>query len=115
MKFNARIGAQLLYLAYSLIFLGSFCYAATPNAAQIADGQKTKVSGTISSRNGDLVNVKETKTGTRVVVITDDTKIERTQGAFKFPRTDMDVTAMLSGLGIGAEGAGNAKEQVDAT
>ncbi len=116
MKFNVRIGAQLLCYAICLIFLGKLGYASTPNPAQIAAGQKTKVEGTIASRNGDLVNVKDAKTGTRVVVvITDDTKIERKQGAFKFRRTDMDVTAMLPGLGIEAEGVENAKGQVDAS
>jgi outer membrane protein OmpA-like peptidoglycan-associated protein len=99
-----------------LIFLGGLVYAATPSSAQIADGHKTKLKGTITSRNGDIVNVKEAKSGNRVViVITDGTKIERKQGAFKFRRTDMDVTAMLPWLGIEAEGVGNAKGQVDAT
>ncbi len=116
MKFNVRIGAQLLCYAICLIFLGKLAYASTPNPAQIAAGQKTKIKGTIASRNGDLVNVKDAKTGTRVVVvITDDTKIERKQGTFKFRRTDMDVTAMVPGLGIEAEGVGNAKGQVDAS
>jgi outer membrane protein OmpA-like peptidoglycan-associated protein len=116
MQLNIRIGSRLLCCAICLIFLGTVGHASTANPAQTAAGQKTKVKGTIASRNGDLVNVKDAKTGTRVVVvITDDTKIERKQGAFKFRRTDMDVTAMLPGLGIEAEGVGNAKGQVDAT
>ena len=116
MKFSVRIVEQVLCCAICLVFLGSLGYAAMPNPAQIAAGQKTKLKGTISSRSGDLINVKDAKTGNRVViVITDDTKIERKQGAFKFRRTDMDVTAMLPGLGIEAEGVGNPKGQVDAT
>jgi outer membrane protein OmpA-like peptidoglycan-associated protein len=116
MKLNVRNGAQALCYAICLILLGSLGRASTPNPGQIAAGQKTKVKGTITSRNGDLVNVKDAKTGSRVVVvITDDTKIERKQGAFKFRRTDMDVTAMLPGLGIEAEGVGNAKGQLDAS
>jgi outer membrane protein OmpA-like peptidoglycan-associated protein len=116
MKFNLRNGAQMLCYAICLILIGSVSYASTPNPAQIADGQKTKVKGTIASRIGDIVNGKDTKTGSRVVVvITDDTKIERKEGAFKFRRSDMDVTAMLPGLGIEAEGVGNAKGQMDAS
>jgi len=116
MKFNIRNGAQVLCFTSCLIFLGSLGYAAEPIPAQIANGQKTKVKGTIASRNGDIVTVKDSKAGTRiVVVITDDTKIERKEGAFKFRRADMDVTAMLPGLGIEAEGVGNAKGQVDAS
>ena len=116
MKFNVRNGAQLLCYVLCLIVLASLGYASTPNPAQISAGQKTQVKGTIASRNGELVTVKDAMTGTRiVVVITDDTKIERKSGAFKFRRTDMDVTAMLPGLGIQAEGVGNAKGQVDAS
>ena len=116
MRLNVRNGAQALCYTICLTLLGGFSYASMPNPAQIAAGQKTKVKGTIASRNGDLVNVKDAKTSSRVVVvITDDTKIERKQGAFKFRRTDMDVTAMLPGLGIEAEGVGNAKGQIDAS
>jgi len=116
MKVNARKSVQVLCHTICLILLASLSYATTPTAAQIAAGQKTKIKGTIASRNGDIVNVKDAKTGSRVVlVITDDTKIERKQGAFKFRRTDMDVTAMVPGLGVEAEGVGNAKGQVDAT
>jgi outer membrane protein OmpA-like peptidoglycan-associated protein len=116
MKFNGRNGSQVLYYAICLILIGSLGYASTPNPGQMAAGQKTKVKGTIASRNGDIVNIKDAKTGTRVVVvITDNTKIERKEGAFKFRRSDMDVTAMVPGLGIEVEGVGNAKGQLDAT
>jgi outer membrane protein OmpA-like peptidoglycan-associated protein len=116
MKFNVRIGAQMLCYTVCLILLGSFGYASTSSLAQIAPGKKTSVKGTIASRSGDLVNVKDAKTGSRVVVvITDGTKIERKQGAFKFRHTDMDVTAMVPGLGIEAEGVGNARGQIAAT
>jgi outer membrane protein OmpA-like peptidoglycan-associated protein len=115
MNFNFRNRVYAVCFASCIILLGSPGYAATPKPAQIAAGQKTKVRGTIASRNGDIINIKQAKTGTRVtVIITDDTKIVRKQCAFKFRRTDMDVTAMLPGLGIEVEGVGNAKGQVDA-
>lgn len=88
--------------------------AARTSSGQIASDQKAKVKGTIISRNGDLVTVKDKKNGTNVVVdITDNTKVERTHGKAEFFRhTDMDVTAMLPGLTIEAEGVGNAKGQL---
>ena len=78
------------------------------------EDQKTKVKGTIVSRNGDLVTIKDKKTGAKTVVdMTDITKIERKHGKVEFFRhTDMDVTAMLPGLTIEAEGVGNAKGQL---
>src|SRR6266566_3264771 len=116
MKLNVRNGAKLLCYTTCFILLGSLGHASTPNPEQIVAGQKAKVKGTIASRNGDLVNVKDSTTGSRVVVnLTESTKIERKQGAFKFRRSDMDVTAMVPGLGIEAEGIGNAKGELDAT
>jgi outer membrane protein OmpA-like peptidoglycan-associated protein len=49
------------------------------------------------------------------VNITDNTRIERKKHSVLFPRhTDMDVTAMVPGLTIEAEGVGNSKGQLDA-
>jgi outer membrane protein OmpA-like peptidoglycan-associated protein len=103
--------------AICLVLLGSLTYAATPGAAQITADQKSKVSGTIVARSGDLVKVKDKKSGQVVVVsISDTTKIERKQGNVEFFRhKDMDVTAMVPGLTIDAEGVGNAKGQLAAS
>jgi outer membrane protein OmpA-like peptidoglycan-associated protein len=50
-----------------------------------------------------------------VVRINDSTKVERTKYKFPFYRhTDMDVTALLPGLNIEAEGVGNSAGQLDA-
>jgi outer membrane protein OmpA-like peptidoglycan-associated protein len=108
---------SLLCCALGLAFLGSLSYAATPGAAQITADQKSKVSGTIVGRSGDLVQVKDKKTGQVVVVsISDSTKIERKKGKVEFFRhQDMDVTAMVPGLTIEAEGVGNAKGQLAAS
>jgi outer membrane protein OmpA-like peptidoglycan-associated protein len=87
------------------------------SAGQIAGDQKAKVKGTIVSRNGDLVTVKDKKSGTATVVdITGKTKIERKHGKVEFFRhSDMDVTAMVPGLTIEAEGVGSAKGQLVAS
>ena len=89
-------------------------YTASVSARQIASDQKAKVRGTIVSRSGELVTIKDKKSGTTTVVdITDNTKIERKHGTVEFfRRTDMDVTAMVPGLSIEAEGVGNAKGQL---
>ena len=96
------------------VFIVSLAWTVEANTGQIPSDQKAKVKGTIASRNGELVTVKDKKTGTKTVVdITDDTKIERKHGKVEFFRsTDMDVTAMVPGLTIEAEGVGNAKGQL---
>lgn len=101
-------------LLFCAAFVITLACAASISSQQIAGDQKATVRGTIVSRNGDLVTVKDKKTGDRTVIdITDDTKIERTHGKVEFFRhTNMDVTAMLPGLTVDAEGVGNAKGQL---
>jgi outer membrane protein OmpA-like peptidoglycan-associated protein len=76
-----------------------------------------KVKGQIVSRNGDLVKVQAAKNGsTAVVKIDDNTKIERNKGKVMFRRhASMDVTALVPGLTITADGKGNASDQLEAT
>jgi len=108
---GARGMSRLLFCA---LFIISVVSATRINSQQIAGDKKATVKGTIVSRNGDLVTVKDKKTGDRTVIdITDDTKVERKHGKVEFFRhSDMDVTAMLPGLTIEAEGVGNAKGQL---
>jgi outer membrane protein OmpA-like peptidoglycan-associated protein len=102
--------------ALGFVLLVGLTYASTPGARQIKADEKSKVSGTIVGRSGDLVRVKDKKTGQLVVVsISDTTEIERKKGKVEFFRhQDMDVTAMVPGLTIEAEGVGNAKGQLAA-
>ena len=118
MKFNIR-GWKLnaLLCTSAAILLASLTYAATTNQTrQLAAGDKAKVVGSILSRDGDLIRVRDQKSNEVVVVnITDNTRIERKEHRVVFPRhTDMDVTAMLPGLTIEAEGVGNSNGQLDA-
>jgi outer membrane protein OmpA-like peptidoglycan-associated protein len=106
---------NLLLTAFFVVVSAGLSYAAvTPK--QFEAGKKAKVSGMIQSRNGDLVNVKIEKSEEIAVVdLTDNTKIQRKKGALGFRRSDYDVTAMVPGLTIDAEGVGNAKGQLEAS
>ena len=109
--------SYLLAQAIGTILLANFSFAgADSQTHQITTGSKVEVKGPILSRNGDLVRVRDRKSGDVVVVnITDDTKIERRKSKVLFFRhADMDVTAMLPGLTIEAEGIENSKGQLDA-
>ena len=118
MKVNLRNWkSNLLAQVIATILLTNFNVAAASSQAfQIAPGSKAEVKGSILSREGDLVRVREKKSGAIVVVnITDDTKIERKKSkALFFRHADMDVTAMVPGLTIEAEGVGNSQGQLDA-
>jgi outer membrane protein OmpA-like peptidoglycan-associated protein len=107
-----RRSARVCALLVTVMVLASVGFAQTFTA-----GQKGKVKGTIISRSGDLVKVQDAKTGSMAVVkITDGTKILRDKHKIAFHRhEDMDVTAMLPGLTISAEGVGNANNQLEAS
>ncbi|HTC42252.1 MAG TPA: OmpA family protein [Candidatus Acidoferrales bacterium] len=115
MRFNiGNWKLRVLCSAVCLAVLGSLAYSAAPSRPQIKQDEKSKVTGTITGRNGDLVSLKEKHTGRVVVVsLNDDTKVERKKGKVEFFRHEnMDVTAMVPGLTIEAEGVGNAKGQL---
>jgi outer membrane protein OmpA-like peptidoglycan-associated protein len=112
---NSKIAALCFALCVTL--LGSIAYSAPLKARQVESDKKSKIKGTIISRAGEVVNVKDKKSGSLVaVLLSDDTKIERKHGKVEFFRhSDMDVTAMVPGLTIEAEGIGNAKGQLAAS
>src|SRR5208283_3224985 len=102
----------ILGCALSVALLGGQTGAAAAGRPQITADQKSKITGTIVSRNGDLVKVKDKKSGQNVVIsISDNTKIERKKGKYEFFRhTNMDMTAMVPGLTIEAEGVETPKD-----
>ena len=106
-----RSSKRLLLQFLCLMLLAGLGYS-----YQIQSGQKANAKGQIVSRAGDLVTIKDQKSGSMVVVsITDSTKIVRTSKMFMFRHGDQDVTSMVPGLTISAEGVGDAKGQLVAS
>jgi outer membrane protein OmpA-like peptidoglycan-associated protein len=110
---NKTLRLRLIYLPALVVLIASLAHASTPTK-KFEAGKKGKVTGTITSRNGDLVVINVKKESTSAILnLTDNTKIER-EKSFRLRRADMDVTAMVPGLTITAEGVGNSKGQLDA-
>ena len=118
MKSNNRNWILLLFAyAFAVILLISLALADSAGKAHhLSQGESSRFSGLILSRDGELIRVHDKKSGEVVVVrIDDSTKVERTKYNFPFYRhIDMDVTALLPGLTIEAEGVGNSAGQLDA-
>jgi len=89
----------------------------TAESHSIENGKKAEIKGVIVSRSGDLVKIQQTKSGeVELVKLGDNTVVERERGLHSFFRhADMDVTALVPGLTIEAEGLGNAEGQLEAT
>jgi outer membrane protein OmpA-like peptidoglycan-associated protein len=112
----SKASGAALWCAISAILLATMLCTASTSTSNIPAGDNVKVTGLILSRNGDTVRMKDKKSGQFVVVnITNNTKIERKRGHLQFFRhTDMDVTALLPGLTVEAEGRGDAKGRLEA-
>lgn len=119
MKSNHRKCMLMFFVwaAATVILLANHALAArTVIACQFSTGEKVKVSGLILSRDGDLIRIHDKKSGEVAVIrIGENTKVERTKSNFPFYRhVDMDVTALVPGLKVEAEGVGNPLGQLDA-
>ncbi len=78
----------------------------------VAKAKKAKITGTITSRDGNTVNVVNKKDGsTKIVNISDSTQIKR-DGVLH--QKTMKGTALVPGLTITATGVANAEGQIDA-
>jgi len=112
----SKLSALLCAIATVLITSSAFA-ATTSKTHQLTPGEKTKMSGLIVSRDGDLVRVRDKKSHEVITVnIGDATHIERKNHKLPFYRhTEMDVTALLPGLTIEAEGIGNSNGQLEAS
>jgi len=98
-----------------VIPLAGVRYGAVSKTRQLAAGDKARVTRAILSRHRDLVHARDKKSGEVVVNITDNTRIEGKQPSVRSPRhTDMDVTVVVPGLTIEAEGVGDSNGQLDA-
>src|ERR1700742_3416715 len=97
-----RLGAQKTCAGLLL----AIAFASASYAQTFTPGKKGDVKGSILSRSGDLVKVQDKKTGDLVIVkITDDTKVLSDKSKIRFRRhEDMDVTSLVPGLTINAEG-----------
>jgi len=117
-KSNNRNWMLVLFVyACAVILVANHALATSARKArQLSQGESVKVSGLILSRDGDLIRVRDKKSGeVLVITIEDTTKVERTKFKFPFYRhIDMDVTALLPGLNIEVEGVGNSVGQLEA-
>jgi outer membrane protein OmpA-like peptidoglycan-associated protein len=112
----SKLSALLCAIATVLITSSVFA-ACAGKTRQLTPGEKAKMSGLILSRDGDLVRVRDKKSHEVITVsIGDATQIERKNHKLPFYRhTDMDVTALLPGLTIEAEGVANSNGQLEAS
>lgn len=103
--------------ATNLLFTALACLALSAETApaqvqSIPDGESTKIQGVISSRNGPEMTIQQTGGGSVVGVLDAYTQVQMKEGKMGFRKKTVDVTVLLPGLHLEAQGMGNAKGQL---
>jgi OmpA-OmpF porin, OOP family len=80
----------------------------------VESGKSEKVSGTIQGRDGETMRVREDGNSIVVVDLTQETKVQMKAG-FLRGKKPMEVTALVPGLRVTAEGKGNDQGQLVAS
>jgi len=100
---------RALRLGICVLVLNGFTYAVTPATHNFVAGQKAKIKGYIMSRDGDTLLLRESSDVVAAVMLDDRTKVQVRKGALKFRRKEMEVTSLVPGLRVDAQGVGNAQ------
>jgi outer membrane protein OmpA-like peptidoglycan-associated protein len=78
----------------------------------VSHGEKVKLNGLITGRDGETLTIKTQESGNVVVVLTDNTSVVQPKGLLKLRKEQMGVTALMPGLKIQVEGVGDAQNRV---
>lgn len=101
---NRNCVGKVAYLALLCCMTATLAYGASK-------ADNVKVKGLITGRTGETLTVKAWGGGNVVVVLTDDTKVQKPKG-LGLRKTDMSAAVLIPGLAIEVEGAGDAQTRV---
>ena len=87
----------------------SVCFLALGTAFAVPQGEKTKVKGMITGRTGDTLIVKSPG-GDAIVVLDDDTKVQRPTGVFR--KKQMSAAVLIPGLKVSVDGVSENQNRV---
>ncbi len=79
----------------------AICFVALVSA--YAQGEKTKVKGLITARNGDMIVLKTTDGSTMTVTLDDDTKVQQPKG-LGIRKKQMSAAVLIPGLKVSVDG-----------
>src|SRR6185369_17279164 len=92
------------YLAFLACMTATLAYGQT-------NGDKVKIKGLITGRTGETLILRTGNAGEIVVVLTDDTKVQKPKG-LGLRHTQMSMAALIPGLKVEIDGVGDARTQV---
>jgi OOP family OmpA-OmpF porin len=78
----------------------------------VSSGEKVKVKGLITQRSSDNFTLRTSDSGDMVVMLTDDTKVERPKGLLKLRKQKYEMVVLTPGLGVEVNGVGDDQNRV---
>jgi len=115
MKMSSRTVRHLAAVMGCAFVFGAAALAVENPTRAIPSGEKQKISGVIQGRDGENMRVRTEDNSVVVVDLTDQTKVEMKKGLFHLSHKKMDVTSLVPGLRVEANGEGNAQGQLVAS
>jgi OmpA-OmpF porin, OOP family len=95
----------------TVLYIAVLSFMSTTLAYSQGNGDKVKIKGLITQRTGDSLVVKTPAGENVVVVLTDDTKVQKPKG-LGLRRTQMSAAILIPGLKVEVNGTGNAQTKV---
>src|SRR5271167_1912693 len=77
-----------------------------------ANAQSAQLQGVINGRSGATMTVQTQDQGNVVVVLTDNTDVQESEGIFHARKKQMAMTALMPGLAVQVKGSYNANNQL---
>ena len=94
------------------IFVSSLVLMAAVLLAGVAAAQSAQLQGVINGRSGATMTVQTQDQGTVVVLLSDNTEVQESEGVFHARKKQMAMTALMPGLSVQVKGSYNANNQV---
>jgi outer membrane protein OmpA-like peptidoglycan-associated protein len=109
---NNKSAIILVILAFTIMLaaaiVGTAQNAKNVTAVHVAQGEKVKLQGVVSMRNGDMFKVRDPAGNETAVLLTGDTDVtSHTRGALR-GKKEYPVTFIMRGLRLQAQGRGDA-------
>ncbi|MDQ2711406.1 MAG: OmpA family protein [Acidobacteriota bacterium] len=105
---------RTLALTAPAIVASGLLFGVTQNTRSFSSDQKVKVQGVIVSRDGQTLKLRADDDSIGTIDVNDETKIELKHGVFG-RKAAMDLSALVPGLRIEADGRGNEKGELVAS
>lgn len=93
-------------------FAALLCCYMSGAAYGVSSGEKIKVKGVITEHNGENITLRTPNSGDMVVVLTDDTKVERPKPPLKIRKEHYGQATLTPGLRIEVKGVGDDQGRV---